>query len=448
MNRRLLFSGAVALLAFLAGGGTPAQTAESLATKLARRSVSSSRQFIVYCPDTRLRLAVTGYVETLKAGVLETLGLGDTWKYPIIVNMERPSTIAPDRPLSRLRLSETEAGPRVDLDVLIRQEDFHEVHFPQLVVRAVLLEIACQAHPPGGNREFFLPPAWLVEGIAERLQARATGREPNAALFRTMIEAGHLPKIRDFMRSDVETMDETSRKIFAACSSSLLEMLADLPNGRASLARAVRDLQSSGTDSVGLLLKNFPALGGSEESLEKWWTLGLARFSALDRFRSLNVADTDASLQPLLKIEVITDEKSGKKSTFALEDFKKFVKQRTAKAPLRQRVAMLRALLPRAHPLMQAVVEEYAGIATSLSEGKMRGIEKSLAETANLRKMIVERTDKIADYLNWFEATQMPEPSGAFDSYLRTVKELQSAPLPRRNDALSRYLDQMEREVE
>jgi len=426
----------------------PARAAGDLSRKFARRSVSSSRQFIVYCPDARLRLAVTGYVETAKAAVLRTLGIGDHWKLPIVVNMEAPSTTRPGQALTRVELIDTEEGAMVQVAVTMREEQFKEIHFPQQVVTAVLLEIAYRERPPAGGESFVPPPAWLVEGIADRLQARAGGAEPNAALFKTLIDTGRIPKIRDFLESRVETMDPTSREVFGMCSASLIEMLTDLPEGRANLAAAVKKLRDSGGDSVNLLLKHFPSLGKSETSLEKWWTVALARFSASDRYRALTVADTNARLEPLLRLEIVTDEKKGTKETFTLEEFRKFVKLRTAKPALLRQAATLAALQPKAHPLLRPVLAEYQRIATSLSERKTRKIEESLASVANYRAMVVERSDKIADYMNWFEATQVSERSGAFDSYLKTAKAIENTPQPRRDDPISRYIDQVEREFE
>jgi hypothetical protein len=225
-------------------------------------------------------------------------------------------------------------------------------------------------------------------------------------------------------------------------------MLVALPDGRNSLTRAVRNLRKAEGDPINLLLQNFPSLGKSEASLEKWWTLGLARFSASDRYHALSVAETDARLAPILNLEIVTDTKKGTKTPFTLEDYKKFVKLRMAKPALQSQAAALAALLPKAHPLLRPVLTEYQRIATSLAQGKTRNIEEALGSIGNYRMMIVERTDKITDYMNWFEATQMAERSGAFDSYLKTAKAIETAPVPKRDDALSRYVDQVEREFE
>ena len=418
------------------------------AVDFAQRSISHTRQFIIYCADVSLRIAVTGYVETVKSFVLESLDKRDHWKVPVVINLERPATTATGVPLCRTRFLLTDEGAKLEIDIALREDQFREVHFPQQIIRVLLMEMAYRDHPPADGEHLASPPAWLVEGLAERFQIRATDNTRDAAMFKQLIDTGRLPKLRDFLRSNVEAMDSTSRTVYAACASSLLEMLFSLPGGKASLARMVHESPNFADDPVGLLVKNFPTLGEGEAALEKWWTLGLARASAADRFLGLTVPENNGNLGPLLTLQVVTDEKKGTKATFTLADFKQFMKFRTAKAALFTQGNALAALQARAHPLMRPVVLEYQRITSELARGNSRGIETALNEVANYRTLIVGRMDKIADYLNWFEATQMPERSGAFDNYLKAAAALDHAQPPKRDDPLSRYVDQVEREFE
>jgi len=53
----------------------------------------------------------------------------------------------------------------------------------------------------------------------------------------------------------------------------------------------------------------------------------------------------------------------------------------------------------------------------------------------------------IDDYMNWFEATQMENQSGAFSDYLKAANQSQVS-APRRRDLLSVYLDALEDQIE
>jgi hypothetical protein len=49
----------------------------------------------------------------------------------------------------------------------------------------------------------------------------------------------------------------------------------------------------------------------------------------------------------------------------------------------------------------------------------------------------------IDDYLNWFEATRLSGPSGAFADYMKAA-ESASRPPPGKRDPISVYLDALE----
>lgn len=413
-----------------------------------QRSFSWSKQFIVFSPDVRLRMAVTTYAETSKNEVLELLGMRDHWKIPIVISLRPPVSTEPNQPLSQVQLIQTEGGWKVQVDVLLRESDLKQVHFPELIVRAILLELAYRDHPPAIGSLYAEPPAWLVVGITHRMQVRAAGGQPNAALFRQLIETGRLPKIRDFLKSNVSSMDATSLAIYSSCAASLLEMLTDTPGGPGNLVRMIKGLNEAEGDAVDVLLKNFPALGGDEGKLEKSWTLGLARYSVQDRHLALSVPETNAQLAELLKLTLVTDEKKDTKKEFALAEYKEFIKLPEARMALFNQCNALAGLMARAHPLLRPVVLEYQRIITELARGKTRHMDDAIATIESYRGLIVDRVDKIADYLNWYEATQMPEQSGAFDEFLNNARELEKWTPPKRNDAISKYIDQLEREFE
>ena len=432
---------AAAVLAVLAP--VPGRTQEPIL-----RSVSKSGQFVVYCPDIRMRMAVIGYAETAKHDVLETLGLGDHWKLPIVIDLRKPASTDTGRPLSQVRLIQTEGGWKTEIDVLLREGEFKKVRFPQLVIRAILLELAYRDHPPEIGSTYPQPPAWLIEALAQAMQTRATGTQPNAALFRQLIETGRLPKITDFLKSNVEVMDPTSLAVHGACAASLLEMLVETPGGQAGLARMVKGLPDSNGDATALLLQYFPALGGNEAALEKWWTLGLARTSSLDSHLALSLPETDARLTPLLKLTLVSDPKTNAKTEYALADYKTYLKNPGAQKALLENFKALAELLPQAHPLLRPVLLEYQRIVGELARHKTRGLDKALEAVSGYRELIVARMDKIDDYLNWYEATQMPEQSGAFDDFLQGAKAEETWKPPKRNDAISKYIDQLQREFD
>src|SRR5438445_11814902 len=81
------------------------------------RSVSPSRQFIVYGADVKLRGAVSDLDEATKANLLALLQMRDGWKTPIVVNLQLPQANFREIAPAALRLSHTRCGLRFQLDL-------------------------------------------------------------------------------------------------------------------------------------------------------------------------------------------------------------------------------------------------------------------------------------------------------------------------------------------
>jgi hypothetical protein len=104
-------------------------------------------------------------------------------------------------------------------------------------------------------------------------------------------------------------------------------------------------------------------------------------------------------------------------------------------------------LVGTAHPVLRPVSREYQQIAALLTRGKRRGIAKRVSHLDSTRKELVARMGDIDDYMNWFEATQMENQSGAFSEYLKAANQSEVL-APRRGDPLSVYLDALEDQIE
>ena len=95
--------------------------------------------------------------------------------------------------------------------------------------------------------------------------------------------------------------------------------------------------------------------------------------------------------------------------------------------------------------MLRPIVAEYQHAAERLARNP-HGLAKRLAATAALRNQVNARMREVDDYMNWFEATQLPEPSGAFAGYLHATntEELTS----NRRDRISIYLNAMQAQVQ
>jgi hypothetical protein len=404
-----------------------------------RRSVSLSRQFVVYCDDLALRLGLSSFAEETKASVLGALGQSDHWVAPIVITARPQETNRPLLPPSEVTLVEVEGGFKVELAVKIGA-DPRDIRLEQQITRAVLLEIAYRNSPSAvkGGRAYLDPPTWLVEGLVQMRLSREKGVD--ASLFQALIDGGKLLPLEAFLAQRPGHLDSTSRKLYGYYSMSLVQLLSEMPDGRAAMALLLKGLPA-GEDPNEALTRRFPALAGTEQSVEKWWALGVARLAAANRYKGFSIAETERRLDALLTLQ-ITPQKSDSPKQFALGDFKQYLKHPQARPALRAVTAQLIALGANAHPLFRPIVAEYQGLTTNLARGKTSRVKERLMAAARYRELVLHRMDEIADYMNWFEATQSTTRSTAFDAYLKAAGEPLTASAPR-GDAISRYLDEM-----
>ena len=407
----------------------------------AARSVSRSRQFIIYCADAPLRRQIESLVEEVKSDVYELLGEGsDHWKSPIVISL-KPAT-SRNRPPVIFQMVSTPDGPKIDIDAQIGA-DPAAVNLRKQVVRAVLLEIGYRGRPAiRGGEAYREAPWWLVDGAIEIFRRRDLGVDSD--LFRRLIENNKMPPIERFLELRADGLGATAEAIDASCAMGLVQLLIEQPNGRENLRRLVRRWPDTGVDPLAALKKDFPSLAEGSASLQKWWTLNLARFAASDRYRGFTLEETDKQLGALLQVELVID-KSGAKKTFPIADYAEFIKLPGARAALAARKEAIFTLGAQANPLLRPVVTEYDEVLALLLRGKTQKLAERIASTERYRATVLHRMDKIADYLNWHEATQLGTRSNAFDSYLKAANEL-SREESHRFDPITRYLDSLEKE--
>ncbi len=146
-----------------------------------------------------------------------------------------------------------------------------------------------------------------------------------------------------------------------------------------------------------------------------------------DRYQGLSAEETEKALVPLLQVEVVVDKQGGKdgdKKAFALADYAPMLKLPASREALTVRHNDIISLSTRANVLYRPVMADYEEIFSLLSHGKTHGMRDRLARAEEFRHHALKRSTEIADYLNWFEATQMKTRSGLFDDYLKTVDEI------------------------
>lgn len=408
------------------------------------RTDSSSRQFTIYCEDTALRQRVAGFAEEVKTRLSQLLGEqrdGTRWHTPIIITLERATTAHIGAPPVEVRPVQSDFGFKVEIPVRIGA-DPASVHLEKQIVRALLLGYAYGSGGLQRGDAFVEAPWWVIEGALQIFRRRDLGVD--TALFKRLVASGQVPPIADFLPGKPADLGPAALAMDQACAMALVELLVEQPGGRDSLARLIREWPHGNREPVTALTSAFPTLA-DEKSLQRWWTVSLARLAASDRHEGLTVPETDRELTAQTSLTLVVDGK-GTRRTFQLSDYREFEKIKSAREVLLARQTALIALSTRANALLRPVIMEYEQIVGLLARRKARGLDARIAQADALRRATLQRLSQIDDYLNWYEATQLGVRSDTFDSFLKTAAEIAEQE-QRGSDQIKRYLDQLEGEL-
>jgi hypothetical protein len=401
------------------------------------RSVSPSRQFVIYGADAALRGAVSDLAERTKADLLVLLRQRDNWTVPVVVNLQPQQANLPEVPPADLRFGQTGFGLKLQLNLTL-SEKLDTSLIERELLRAILLEMIYrkESHVAAGT-VFVEPPDWLLDGVL----ALAPGRD-RGYLVEALTTANKTVPLETFLRQRPELLDSAGRTLYRGYSFALVQMLVDGRDGPARLAKYIGHLPDASNGPLANLSAHFPFLiSDAEES----WRLSLRRLRNFQAYQLLTFAESERRLAELLQIKVSEARKPDKLAD--LDDFTKRKISPSEKIALNQLSRDLLVFVAEANPVLRPIAREYQQITALLARGKRRGISKRLSHLDATRKQLAARMSDIDDYMNWFEATQIKKGSGDFTDYLKAVDQSQIS-ASKRHDPLSVYVDALEDEFE
>lgn len=133
-------------------------------------------------------------------------------------------------------------------------------------------------------------------------------------------------------------------------------------------------------------------------------------------------------------------------TTGRIHDFEQFYKRKDCEVALKNNHLRLRALKLHCFPLYTPVVTRYEDIVERLMKGKRRNAKEDLQEIDAERSRIGAAMERVVDYLNYYEATQLEQPGQEFEKYHQAMGKMRQQQPPPRPDRISKYLDAMETE--
>ncbi|MGH8047299.1 MAG: hypothetical protein ACREKL_08630 [Chthoniobacterales bacterium] len=399
------------------------------------RSVSSSKQFVVYCdePTTRTKAAVRA--EDAKSDFLSLLHEQDKWKMPIILKFGPPPN-SKRPPRFQIGIFEGDnGGNKIQIDIY-DPKLVSDPEFDTQILNALALEYMYRRGRVKAGHSFERPPAWLVEGLSERMHTREGG--PSAGIYASMLSGSEAPKLGDFLDIQPGRLDLTSQAIYRAQAAAFLEALLALPDGRAGLRAFLSTPRRSG--DVNIIVACFPSLSGNREALGRKWVLAMARASAANRSNLMTERESARELDTILAVKPLPDPKrpevAAMSGPYALPTIAKSQNGKFILAQLENN--LLRASV-RAHPLYKSLVDEYLGIVRDLERKPKKKVDKRIAAAEETRAALNRETGEVRDYMDWVETTKIKTRSPELDQALDDVEQTEQPPA--RTDAISRYLD-------
>ncbi|MGB3121889.1 MAG: hypothetical protein WBE58_23890 [Verrucomicrobiales bacterium] len=433
-------------------------------------------QFTVECEDRITRGATSSFAESLGADFRKLMGL-ENWNHHIRIKMQGS-------------LSDVLAGPETARQIILGpdgkfvlylhvrlSERFRKETLTRELYRLLILDqmLHGRESDPGLDGRRLTEPSWLLEGAQELGRFRSQGRP--SAVF------GGLIKSRQFLTTDKvlagvpDDCDSITRAVWVASSTALVAALLAQPEAASGFRDFLRECpdvpaSSGGTADAALLRRHFPALRGSQDSLDKWWALELATMGERHLMEFISVPETEAALDEALKIRLEPPrDEEGKSKEGALSWLKKWVPGNKKQEQFLEKgfdgqlrdfeayaglpgdddavkacQSRLTNLRHSCFPVYRILIDRYLNAATNLLEGKWQGVADDLAAADLERVQLRDILRQVEDRMNFEEATRAPVDE-EFQDYDKAVQRLNNLPKIQRKDRISTYLDAVEREM-
>ncbi len=432
-------------------------------------SVSRSGQILVRSSDARERAVMASFAETVSVELGKVLGDEKvSWVYPIEIETKgslSDAGVSGRTLVTRIDLME---GDKFVLRLFVKLSDeFSRQRFSREILRLLLLERMLRNQKEtdqlAGKR--LEVPNWILSGVDGLIDYRRLGRPSD--LYASIVRSRQLLSVNEMLKGNPEKLDSLSRVTYEASAAALLGALFDQPGGAKSFGGLLAKLILFDGDTYLLLKEEFPGLRGGEHSVDKWWALQVASMGELQAMEYMGVKETEARLDQALKVDFSLKNQAGeaaaKKGGFwkklvpfgkkkpqgfssgRIHDFEQFYKHKDYKKVLEQNQLNLHALKYRCFPLYVPIITNYEQAVKQLLKGKRKHVAGELLKIDIERARIAESLQRIEDYLNYYEATQLTEPGADFEKYHQTRERLLREKPPARPDRISKYLDEMEK---
>ncbi len=430
------------------------------------RAVGVSGQIHTFCADAGHAAQLASICEDIRSKLVALLGVENKWKSPVVVVFRRRPV---DRPLilpgesSPLRCSvasvsgflryqiEAEVPPPVDAS-----------RFVEAMVGTLCAEWVNRKYPRvEGGQQIARPPAWLVTGLARRLEERR--RETALEPLKQAFAAEKMPGFRILTMADGAPADPAGAALYGAQCDALLAALEGQSEGRRKLQKFLLNL-----DPGENWMRSFCAAFGDEfhnpVKAEKWWSLVMVRSASLIVAQAQSAAETRQRLAEALVVVVPAGE--GAQPTprgfwsflwpfdppptkqvagvTTLDQVLNYCNDPKALWPIVAiNEARLQTLISLSHPLYRGAIMRYIEAVHWLRDNDLSRFQQCMVQAAQIRQRADRDCEAISNFVGSVEASLFPEDMakrlGAWFKAGGTADAALPAPTP-----MTLYLDRVE----
>lgn len=444
------------------------------------RKAEESQITVIHTNDPVYRTKINSYVRGIRSSLRHRLGLFDNDEWRIKLRIEMLGSTQDVHSGNDIKMvGEFDEANQMRLRMYVKLHDrFKEKKFRTAFIRMLLVEQMLEVYLDNPNlfqEGEVRPPDWMVHGFDYHLRHRELGKP--SYFFSGYLKNNQLMPVGEILKPNrAEGLTPVSLELFRASSAILVEALCDQKHGSESMRGLLADfVVKSESPADNLIRKNFPGFRETGQGLDKWWALQLAILAQQQSFEYFTADATDRYLGQAIEVKLKAkptaeakriSSKAGaqlfgkikassnafrNKKEFSedfdgsIHDYRQFLNHPQTKSVIKHRMRSLATLRVNCFPVYRPLIDQYMGICQKILSGKTEGIDRQLQAMKQRRATIKQTLAQTKDYLNYYEATRLPKRSKAFDSYLEFKKQMQENPLPKRDDPISRAMDESDR---
>ncbi|SHJ29898.1 hypothetical protein SAMN02745181_1695 [Rubritalea squalenifaciens DSM 18772] len=411
------------------------------------KSISFNRQLIVEGRNDRLRTAIADVVDDTAYDLYKALGVAPDHENALPINIDmyeagnasrglkvRPSIIPLAGGKYRIELLvDTRAG--VEREVL--QRGLIEVLIYELGVRSNKDQLAPE-------KQVVVPP-WLVYGLFEYIQWKSGDSERR--LYDILKERPELYSIDQAFRTngrDVRQFDDTKEALFRASSCAFVSSLLRQKNGGQAMISFLKEVSLHEGEMENLLRKHFPGLNVGAKGLQKMWSLQVADMASARLQDVLSIGDTDRRLSEALFLTLTDGE--GVSRQLPIDQFKELegASRETRLNAVNVSRNEIMQLSYRCFPAYRPLLYGYIKVLEDVALGNMEDVQLRLVNLYEERRLMRLSSERVRDYLDWYQLTQARDIKGDFSGYMKLKDRLAQEREVKKDPVIDKYLDEVQ----